>query len=156
MKIRLVAVGRPKRSPMEEQAGVYLERCQRYFTTEAVWVRDHPQPGRQPEVARVVEGEGILQKLNPATRVVVLDEGGVAWTSQEFASFLERCGGNGVGEVAFVIGGPYGLSPAVKARADVVLRLSSFTLPHAMARLVLSEQLYRAGTLTRGEPYHNP
>jgi 23S rRNA (pseudouridine1915-N3)-methyltransferase len=85
--------------------------------------------------------------------VVACDERGEAWTSARFAAWL-RDRRDAAQSVAFVVGGAHGIAPAVRAAAQVRLAVAPWTLPHEMARLVLAEQLYRAGTIVRGEPYH--
>jgi 23S rRNA (pseudouridine1915-N3)-methyltransferase len=85
--------------------------------------------------------------------VVACDERGVAMTSAKFATFLQDARER-ARDVAFVIGGAYGLAPSLRDRAQTRLSLASWTMPHELARLVLAEQLYRAGTIVRGEPYH--
>lgn len=86
--------------------------------------------------------------------VVALDEGGHTWDSQGFARWLADRRDEGVPEVAFIIGGPDGLDPSVRKRANKIWSLGRITLPHEMARLVLAEQLYRAGMILAGAPYH--
>jgi 23S rRNA (pseudouridine1915-N3)-methyltransferase len=101
------------------------------------------------EVSRVMvkDEKRLVAALPKGTNVIVLDERGRDYTTREFAELLKS-------ETAFVIGGPDGLSAQVKARAALVLRVSSFTLPHALAQVVLLEQIYRAASLLIGHPYH--
>jgi len=101
------------------------------------------------EVTRIAvkDEKRLLSSLPKGTNMIVLDEHGRDCTTREFAELLKS-------ETAFVIGGPDGLSAEVKARAALVLRVSSFTLPHALAQVVLLEQLYRAASLMIGHPYH--
>jgi len=101
------------------------------------------------EVSRVTvkDEKRLVAALPKGTNVIVLDERGRDYTTREFAELLKS-------ETAFVIGGPDGLSAQVKARAALVLRVSSFTLPHALAQVVLLEQIYRAASLLIGHPYH--
>jgi 23S rRNA (pseudouridine1915-N3)-methyltransferase len=103
--------------------------------------------------AKEEEGEGLLRRISPRDRVVLLDETGREYTSRELARRVGAwlAGGR---DVALVIGGAEGSSAEVRARADEVLALSRMTLAHRLARLVLTEQLYRAMTILRGEPYH--
>jgi 23S rRNA (pseudouridine1915-N3)-methyltransferase len=101
------------------------------------------------EVSRVAvkHEKRLLASLAKGTRMIVLDERGRDYTTRQFAELLKS-------ETAFVIGGADGLSARVKAQAELVLRVSSFTLPHALAQVVLLEQLYRAASLLIGHPYH--
>ncbi len=105
------------------------------------------------EKARLEEGEALLEKLSPKDALVALDERGKALTSVAFADWLSKQRDQGK-DVALCIGGDEGLSDEVRKRAALVLSLSAMTLPHRLARLVLLEQLYRAFTILRGEPYH--
>ena len=93
--------------------------------------------------------------MTPSDRVVLLDENGREFTSREFAAFVDKQMVSGVKRLVFVVGGPYGFSDAVYARADSKLSLSRMTFNHEMVRLFFIEQLYRAMTIRRGEPYHH-
>jgi 23S rRNA (pseudouridine1915-N3)-methyltransferase len=99
------------------------------------------------------EADRLLAKAAPGGALVACDERGEAWTSERFAGWLQRQRDE-ARDVTFVVGGAYGLAPAVRERAVVRLSVAPWTLPHELARLVLAEQLYRAGTIARGEPYH--
>lgn len=156
MRVRVLAVGKARRTPLTAATTEYLERCARFGGVELVRIRDEPDAGARPAAAREAEGRRLLLALAPGARVVVLDERGAAWTSERLSGWLSDGALHGVSRVDFVVGGPYGLSEAVRRRADEIVRLSSMTLPHEMALLVLAEQIYRAFTLWRGEPYHNP
>jgi 23S rRNA (pseudouridine1915-N3)-methyltransferase len=103
---------------------------------------------------RAAEAERIMKRVPATAELVALTRGGTAWDSVELARELESRAVHGTGDVAFVIGGALGLGEEVLRSARLRLRLSDFTLPHDLARLVLLEQLYRAGTIVRGEPYH--
>ena len=97
----------------------------------------------------------ILSRLQPSDYVVLLDERGREYSSMEFAGFMEKQMVAGRRRVVFVVGGPYGFSEAVYRRADSKLSLSKMTFNHEMVRLFFTEQLYRAMTILRGEPYHH-
>jgi 23S rRNA (pseudouridine1915-N3)-methyltransferase len=103
-------------------------------------------------VVRRKEGDRLLERA-AGSSIVACDVGGRAMTSEEFAGWLQAAR-EGARDLCFVIGGAHGLSDAVREQARSTLSLSAFTLPHELARLVLAEQLYRAGTIVRGEPYH--
>ena len=96
-----------------------------------------------------------MRNVTPSDRVVLLDENGREFTSREFAAFVDKQMVSGVKRLVFVVGGPYGFSDAVYARADSKLSLSRMTFNHEMVRLFFIEQLYRAMTIRRGEPYHH-
>jgi 23S rRNA (pseudouridine1915-N3)-methyltransferase len=153
MRVVLSVVGRPRASGIADAVRDYETRAARYWPLESHEAREEPARGASPELVRAREGERLLAKLPAGGVVVACDERGVSWTSEEFARWLQRHREGGR-DVAFVIGGAFGLSPAVRERASVVLSLAPWTLPHELARLVLAEQLYRAGTIVRGEPYH--
>lgn len=101
-----------------------------------------------------LEGPALLAKLEPADRVIACDEGGRAWSSRDFAARLAAWRDGGVRRAAFLIGGADGLGPEVRARADETLAFGVQTWPHALARVLLAEQLYRATTILAGSPYH--
>jgi 23S rRNA (pseudouridine1915-N3)-methyltransferase len=102
-----------------------------------------------------VEGERILAALRPGERVVALDERGKLLDSRQFAAQLGTWRDQGSRQVAFVVGGAYGLDPSVRERADLVLSLSPMTFPHQLVRLLFAEQLYRATAILQGSPYHH-
>lgn len=152
MRIVLAAVGRP-RGPLAPAVAEYEARAARYWPFEAHAVREEPARGASPDEVRAREGERLLARAPAGAVVVACDERGDAWTSARFAAWLAEQR-DAARDVAFVIGGAYGLASAVRDAARVRLAVAPWTLPHEMARLVLAEQLYRAGTIARGEPYH--
>jgi 23S rRNA (pseudouridine1915-N3)-methyltransferase len=156
VKVVLAAVGRP-RPPLAAAVAEYEARAARYWPLEAHEVREEPARGATSEAAlervRAAEGERLLARAPSGAVVVACDERGDAWTSARFAAWL-RDRRDAAQSVAFVVGGAHGIAPAVRAAAQVRLAVAPWTLPHEMARLVLAEQLYRAGTIVRGEPYH--
>lgn len=156
MKVLIVVVGRV-RSPLEEAVQEYEGRAGRYWKLEvtevAAGTRGTGSAG-DAEAVKAAEGERILGAIPPGATVVALTREGRSMSSDDLARFLGKAALNSVGCVAFVIGGAFGLSDAVLERAQRRLSLSGMTLPHEMARLFLAEQLYRAGTIQRGEPYH--
>lgn len=147
-----MAVGRP-RGPLREAAADYEARLGRALRLEVVEVREEPlQRGTTAEVlAR--EAARIAPQVD-GLRVVCLDRAGTALGSEELAALLREAEERPPQRTAFVIGGSAGLDPALLARADRRLSLGPLTLPHQLARVVLAEQLYRATTILRGEPYH--
>jgi 23S rRNA (pseudouridine1915-N3)-methyltransferase len=154
MRLLLVAVGRA-RGPVAEAVAAYEGRIAHYFPFEAVEVREESHRGSGDE-KRVVSEEGsrLLSRVPAGYRVAALDEEGRRFTSEALAAEVGALRDRGVPGVALLIGGAYGLSAAVLDRAELRLSLSDLTLPHELARLILAEQLYRAGTILRGEPYH--
>ena len=154
MKIVVAAVGRP-RGPAAELIAEYEGRAKRYFPLETVEVKEEAFR-RAGDAARVRDEEGkrLLARVPAGAEVVALHETGKQWTSPQLSAYLEELGVRGSPGAAFLIGGAYGLSDDILGRARHTLSLSAMTMPHEIARLVLAEQLYRAGTLIRGEPYH--
>lgn len=110
-----------------------------------------PDPRRQKEL----EGEKILAETAPGDFLMLLDERGREYTSRELATMLARKAVDLPRNLILAVGGPYGFSQAVYDRADAMLSLSKMTFPHELVRLFMVEQLYRAGTILRGEPYHH-
>ncbi len=152
MRIRIVAVGRDRSGLYAPAVEEYAKRLGRYVRFELVEVaeaRRHAGTAR----AKDEEGEALLARIGERERVVALDERGDEETSVAFARRVERWLARGQ-DVALVIGGSDGLAEAVKARAAETIALSRLTFAHRLARLVLAEQLYRAFTILRGEPYH--
>lgn len=154
MKVVIVAVGRV-RGPLEPAVAEYEGRAGRYWKFEVAEV-DAGASGRDPSPERVKEAEGerILARIPDEAEVIALTRTGKGIGSAELARTLEELAVRSFRQVVFVLGGAYGLHARVLDRANRRLSLSPMTLPHEMARLVLAEQLYRAGTIVRGEPYH--
>ena len=154
MRVLVVAVGRVKGS-LVDAVQEYEVRARRYWKLTVTEVAAGA-PGGDAAAGRVrqAEAERILAKLPEDLEVVALTREGVGLGSREFADYLEGLGVRASPGVAFVIGGAFGLDESVLRKARTRLSLSDLTLPHEMARLVLAEQLYRAGTIIRGEPYH--
>jgi 23S rRNA (pseudouridine1915-N3)-methyltransferase len=156
MRVHVVVVGKV-RSPLQEAVSEYEARAARYwkFSVTEVDAGSRGKGGREdPAAIRAAEGERLRTALAAAGRVVALTREGRAMSSPELARFMDECALGSVREVAFVVGGAFGLDPEIVRAAHRRVSLSGLTLPHEMARLVLAEQLYRAGTISRGEPYH--
>jgi 23S rRNA (pseudouridine1915-N3)-methyltransferase len=152
VRLRVVAVGRDRSGLYAPAIEEYAKRLGRYVKFELVEVPEARKHAGTAQ-AKEEEAEALLAKLAPRERVVALDERGAEWTSVAFAERVRRWTEGGR-DVALVIGGSDGLSRAVLDRAEEKLALSQMTLAHRLARLVLVEQLYRAMTILRGEPYH--
>ena len=153
MRIVLAVVGRPRDPAMGAVIREYETRAAHYWPLEVHEVREESARGAAPGLVREREGERLDARVPGAARLVACDPGGRGMTSEEFSTWL-RGEREAARDVAFVIGGAYGLAPALRTRAALRLALACWTLPHELARLVLAEQLYRAGTIVRGEPYH--
>ena len=154
MKILVVPVGHV-RGHLEAPIAEYESRAARYWRLEVTPV-DAGAPGRaaRPERVMDAEAERILARIPEAFTLVALTRAGKGMASRELARLLESEAVRSSAGVAFVLGGAFGLSPRILEQARHRWSLSALTLPHEMARLVLAEQLYRAGTIVRGEPYH--
>ncbi len=150
MKVTLVAVGRVRGS-LAEAVRDYELRAARYWKLQAIEV-DAGGGGGEADAALRAEQARILARIPERAELVALTRAGEPVASRAFASLLHEHALHGR-DVAFVIGGAFGLGEGILDRARR-LSLSPMTLPHELARLVLAEQLYRAGTLHRGEPYH--
>ena len=149
-----MVVGRARGS-MATAIAEYEKRAARYWKLEIVEVSDRSGGrGPDPDQVRDAEAERILSRLPEGLEVVALTRESKTMGSRQLADYLEEHAVRSSQGVAFVIGGAHGLAPTVLERARRRLSLSAMTLPHEMARLVLAEQLYRAGTIIRGEPYH--
>lgn len=144
MRIAVCAVGKIKDKDLRSVLDDYLGRIRRYAKLEEIELKDG-----SPEQVR----ERFVKAIDPRGRTVALEVDGVAWSSVRLAQFVGECELTSVPSVTFLIGGAYGLPPEVSRAADVRLSLSSMTLPHRLARVVLAEQIYRAYTIQRGEPY---
>jgi 23S rRNA (pseudouridine1915-N3)-methyltransferase len=150
----IVAVGR-LRGWTAEGCDDYLTRLRRYFPFEVVEVPEEDINRRSPEEVLSAEAERLLKRIPAEAHVVALDrERGKQLSSEDLALKLSSLGVSGRSHVAFVLGGALGLSPGVLDRADERLSFGPITLPHALARVVLLEQLYRAVKIERGEKYH--
>lgn len=154
MKLRIVIVGKDRGDPLCAAADEYLGRLQHYHPVALVEVKEEPARASTPvDRVRQLEAERIQKTLAPGDVLIALDERGKQLTSPELAQKLSSWSLEGR-SVVLVIGGPNGLDPQLLASAKERWSLSKMTLPHRLARLVLCEQLYRAATILRGEPYH--
>ena len=155
MKTILVQVGKTVNKHFLAGINDYVERINHYMPFEVVTIPELKNAkSLSEEQQKKSEGELILRQLQPSDTVVLLDEHGRQFCSIEFADWLEQKR-NTARRLVFVIGGPYGFSPAVYARANEQLSLSKMTFSHQMIRLTFTEQVYRACTIIRGEPYHH-
>ena len=156
MKIALLTVGKTDVKWVREGLDLYVSRLMHYVPfqlREIPELKNAAALGREQVKAR--EGDLVLKALRPSDEVVLLDEGGREFRSLEFASWLEERISRGSRDIVFVVGGAYGFSPEVYSRADSKLSLSKMTFSHQMVRTIFAEQLYRAFTIMKGEPYHH-
>ena len=154
MKVYLLGIGRP-RGAIAEAITEYEARVRRHFSFDALDLREEPlRSAGDVERVRNEEAKRLLARQPTGVEVVALHRGGDLWSSGRFSRYLSDLAVQGRGGAAFFIGGAFGLGDAVLDGASHRVSLSACTLPHDLARLVLTEQLYRAGTIMRGEPYH--
>ena len=153
MQIVVAVVGKPRDTALAAAIHEYETRAARYWPLEVREVREERARSASSQQVRTREAERLASELPVAAHVVACEQGGQTMTSESFAAWLQGQREE-ARDVAFVIGGAYGLGQAVHARTNRRLSLAAWTLPHELARLVLAEQLYRAGTIVRREPYH--
>ena len=155
MKTLLILVGKTNDKHFAAGISDYVERIGHYMPFDVVTIPELKNTKNlTEEQQKTTEGELILKQLLPSDTVVLLDEHGRELRSVEFARWMEQKR-NTARRLVFVIGGPYGFSPAVYARANEQVSLSKMTFSHQMVRLVFTEQVYRACTIIKGEPYHH-
>ena len=155
MKTELIQIGKTVNKHFVAVINDYCERILHYMPFTVTTIPDLKNTKSLYEAQQKErEGELILKALQPSDTVVLLDERGTEFRSIEFASWLERQQ-HTARRLVFVIGGPYGFSSAVYSRADQMLSLSKMTFSHQMIRMTFCEQIYRACTIIRGEPYHH-
>lgn len=156
MKIVVIAVGKTSTDYISRGVDEFLKRANRYLGVELTVIPDiKASKALTEEAQKQQEGRNILASLQPGDIVTLLDERGKGLTSREFSGMIEHRMIQGTKRLVFVIGGPYGFSKEVYERADSKLSLSRMTFTHEMVRLFFVEQIYRAMTIMRGEPYHH-
>lgn len=154
MKLHIVAVGHKMPGWIASGFDEYAKRMPPELRIELREVKPELRSGsRTADSVMAAEQQRIEATLPKNARVVALDERGRDWTTMQLAQALPAWQQDGR-DVAFVIGGADGLAPALKSRAELLLRVSSLTLPHGMVRVLLAEQLYRAWSITQNHPYH--
>ena len=155
MKITLLVVGKTTNTALEAMISDYQKRLTHYVPFE---LRVLPELKNAKSISfeqqKQAEGEMILKSVGSSSQVILLDEHGKEYRSVEFASWMEKQMSSGR-DLVFVVGGPYGFSQEVYGRANGLISLSQMTFSHQMVRLVFVEQIYRAMTILRGEPYHH-
>ncbi|MDX1395948.1 MAG: 23S rRNA (pseudouridine(1915)-N(3))-methyltransferase RlmH [Gemmatimonadota bacterium] len=155
LTIRVLAVGRVRTPGVADAIAEYENRLRHYFRFEAIPVDAAQVPDTRAGEGMAEEGDRLAKRLADDDTLVALTRTGRRWATRDLAERIadaQNYGGGGA--LAFVIGGAHGLADAILERATHRLSLSDMTLPHEIARLVLTEQLYRAGTILRSEPYH--
>ena len=153
MRLVVAVVGKPRDRHLAAAIDDYETRAAHYWPLDVVEVREASGRGVAAAEARDREGARLLERVPADAQLVACDERGDRLTSAQFAQLVSAARERAQ-SIAFVIGGAFGLPDAVRERASRAIQLAPWTLPHELARLVLAEQVYRAGTIVRGEPYH--
>ena len=156
MKITLLTVGKTDRDWVKQGLDIYTSRLKHYVPFSIVEIPELKNVSAlSKEQIKSKEGELIMKNLRPTDDVVLLDERGKEYTSVEFAKILQDKISYVGKDIVFIIGGAYGFSEEVYRRANSKMSLSRLTFSHQMGRAIFAEQIYRAFTIMRGEPYHN-
>lgn len=156
MKIVLIVIGKTDDAWVQEGIDKYSKRLKHYIPFELEVIPDLKQTkNMSQEQQKEKEGELILSKLQPTDKLVLLDEKGKEYRSVDFAKHLQQQMNSGIKRLVFVVGGPYGFSQAVYAKAQGKLSLSKMTFSHQMIRAFFVEQIYRAMSILKNEPYHH-
>ena len=156
MNCELIVVGKTDMKEVEALVAMYTKRLNHYVRFAITTIADIRNTKKLSEAEQKrLEGEAILRLLNESDHVTLLDEHGAELRSIEFAELVQRRMSSGVKRLVFVIGGPYGFSDAVYQHANSKLSLSKMTFSHQIVRAIFTEQLYRAFTILKNEPYHH-
>lgn len=156
MEITLIVIGKTNAKYLIEGLDEYTRRLKHYITYNINILPDIKNTKNlTEEQQKETEGKLILNALKPGDFIVLLDERGKEFSSMQFSDYLQRKMNSGLRRLVFVVGGPYGFSKDVYNKADEKLSLSKMTFSHEMIRLFFTEQIYRAMTIIRGEPYHH-
>lgn len=156
MNIKLLAIGRTDDKQLQQLIDQYVKRLSHYVKFNLEIIPDLKNTKNLSEAQqKEKEGELILKKLAPTDVLILLDENGKQFSSIDFSIYLQKRMNAGIKTLVFVIGGPYGFSENVYAKAQGKVSLSKMTFSHQMVRLFVVEQLYRAFTILRNEPYHH-
>ena len=156
MNIKVLAIGRTDDKQLLQLIDQYVKRLSHYVKFDLEIIPDLKNTKNLSEAQqKEKEGELILKKLSPTDILVLLDENGKQFSSVDFSNYLQKRMNAGIKTLVFVIGGPYGFSETVYAKAQGKISLSKMTFSHQMVRLFVVEQIYRAFTILRNEPYHH-
>jgi 23S rRNA (pseudouridine1915-N3)-methyltransferase len=156
MQIKLIAVGKTDSRAIQELIDEYVKRLGFYIKFEFEIIPDLKNTKSLSESSqKEKEGELILKKLQNSDELILLDENGKQFSSVDFSDYLQKKMNSGLKQLVFVIGGPYGFSEEIYQRANGKISLSKMTFSHQMVRVFFIEQVYRAYTILRNEPYHH-
>jgi 23S rRNA (pseudouridine1915-N3)-methyltransferase len=156
MKVIFIVIGKTDEAYLDKGINKYIDRLKHYIPFEMKVIPDLKKTRNLTEdQQKTKEGELILQQLQASDEMILLDEGGKAFSSREFAGFMEQKLLRGLKRLVFVVGGPYGFSKEVYNRSNAKVSLSKMTFSHQMVRLIFVEQIYRAMTILKNQPYHH-
>ena len=156
MNITLLMIGNTSEAFVQDGYEVFIKRLKHYINVKEVIIPDiKDRKHLNAEQIKEKEAVLILEKLNSANFSVLLDERGKEFSSVEFAGFLQKTMNAGTRELSFIIGGAYGVAESIKQKANLSVSLSRMTFTHQFIRMLFAEQLYRAMTILKNEPYHN-
>ena len=156
MKIKLICIGKTGKNFLVEGENEYLKRLKHYVPTTKIEIPDIKKAkNKSEEQIKEEEADLILSKIGSNDYVILLDEKGRDFSSEKFAQHLQQRFNHLANDLIFVIGGPYGFSENLYKRSNEKISLSSMTFSHQMVRMIFFEQLYRAMTILKGEPYHH-
>jgi 23S rRNA (pseudouridine1915-N3)-methyltransferase len=156
MKVKLICIGKTGKKFLEEGENEYMQRVKHYVQIERIEIPDLKNARKLTfEQIKQMEGKEILSKVGSGEQLILLDERGSVLSSVEFSNFIQQRFNAGGKALVFVIGGAYGFSSDVYEAAQGKISLSKMTFSHQMIRMIFFEQLYRAMTILKGEPYHH-
>lgn len=155
MKIVLINTGKTSEAHIKEGLSIYIKRIANYIPIEVIEIQDIKARQVTNEKQKELEGISLLKQMNKFDYIIVLDEKGMEYSSEEFASHLQKLMNRGIKSLAFITGGPFGFSREVYDKSNERISLSRMTFPHQLVRLIFIEQLYRAVTILNNEPYHH-
>jgi 23S rRNA (pseudouridine1915-N3)-methyltransferase len=156
MKITFLTVGKTEDAYLKDGIDKYVKRLKHYTKLELIDIPELKNTKALTEQQQKVrEAELIFKKISPLDHVILLDEKGMELSSIQFAAYIDKKSISSTSSLVFVVGGPYGFDQSVYERANDKLSLSQMTFSHQMIRLFFTEQLYRAFTILKGEPYHH-
>ena len=156
MEICVLSIGKISSQWIQQGLEVFENRIGKYNKYTSIVLPDIKNAkSLTKEIIKEEEGKQILTQLSPSDFVVIMDEKGKEFTSREFSEWIQKQMSSGKKRLLFIIGGPYGFSKGIYERADFKIALSKMTFTHEMAKLLLSEQIYRSMSILKGEPYHH-
>ena len=156
MNIKLVVVGKTEEKYLKEGIDIFEKRLKFYILYEIIVIPSLKETKNlSPQIIKEKEGELILKQISKYDKIILFDEKGLEFSSMDYSVFFQRQMNAGIKTLCFVVGGAFGFSDEVYKKADQKIALSKMTFSHQMIRLLIVEQLYRAFTILKNEPYHN-